>query len=39
MKEGKIIHDEIEALYNPHIDFAGIYNLADNVIKEIKGRG
>ena len=26
--EAKKIHDELEALYNPHVDFKGVYELA-----------
>lgn len=39
LHDGKLIHDKIEALYNPHIDFDGIYNLADKIANKIKSRG
>ncbi|MBR5479706.1 MAG: hypothetical protein IKU84_05970 [Clostridia bacterium] len=35
LKDSKLIHDEIEALYNPHIDFDGVYALADKIANEI----
>ncbi len=35
LREGKLIHDEIEALYNPHIDFDGIYRLADKIAEDL----
>ena len=35
MNEGKIIHDKIEALYNPHIDFDKVYELADKIAEDI----
>jgi len=33
--EGKIMHDKIESLYNPHIDFDKVYNLADKIADDI----
>ncbi|MGI6029278.1 MAG: hypothetical protein ACOX81_07700 [Candidatus Heteroscillospira sp.] len=31
--EAKALHDEIEAVYNPHVDFDGIYELCNRHIK------
>ena len=28
LREAKALHDELEALYNPHVDFSGVYALA-----------
>ena len=30
----KQIHDELEHLYNPHVDFEGVYALADKHIQK-----
>jgi hypothetical protein len=27
LREAKALHDEIEAIYNPHVDFDGLYAL------------
>ena len=35
MKDGKSIHDKIEAIYNPHIDFDKVYGLADKIAKQL----
>ncbi len=29
LQEAKQLHDELEAIYNPHVDFDGIYGLAE----------
>ncbi len=31
----KALHDELEAVYNPHVDFAGVYAEADKYIREL----
>ena len=31
MRDAKLIHDDIELLYNPHINFEGVYSLADEI--------
>ena len=28
LAQAKLVHDELEALYNPHVDFEGVYALA-----------
>ena len=35
LHDGKFIHDEIEALYNPHIDFDKVYGLAEKIAKDL----
>ncbi len=35
LAEAKVLHDEIEAVYNPYVDFDGLYTLADKHIKMI----
>lgn len=37
LKNAKLCHDELEEIYNPHIDFDGIYSLADKISCEIFG--
>ena len=31
----KELHDELEAVYNPHVDFEAVYSLADRQIKNV----
>ena len=31
----KTAHDELEALYNPHVDFDGVYQTADALAAEL----
>ena len=31
----KSAHDELETLYNPHVNFSGVYDTADNLAREI----
>ncbi len=38
LREAKALHDEIEALYNPHVDFDGLYALCDRHISRILSR-
>lgn len=35
LKAAKALHDELEGIYNPHVDFDGVYDLADTHIKKI----
>ena len=32
----KRLHDALEAVYNPHVDFAGVYALAEKHIEKLK---
>jgi len=34
----KAIHDELESLMNPHVDFAGVYGLAERHLETLLGR-
>ena len=36
LAEAKRLHDELEALYNPHVDFAGVHALAQTHIARLK---
>ena len=31
----KALHDDLEAIYNPHVDFQGVYDLADQITAEL----
>ena len=35
LRQAKAAHDSLEALYNPHVDFEGVYRAADQVAEEI----
>lgn len=35
LAQAKSLHDELEALYNPHVDFAGVYAEADKYISRL----
>ncbi len=35
LREAKEIHDVLENIYNPHIDFESLYSFADELISEI----
>lgn len=35
LRQAKAAHDDLEALYNPHVDFEGVYQVADQVAEEI----
>ena len=35
LAQAKQIHDELEALYNPHVDFDRVHEIADGIIGEI----
>ena len=35
LAQAKAIHDNLEALYNPHVDFDRVYQIADDLSKAI----
>ncbi len=35
LAECKLAHDRLESLYNPHVDFDGVYSLADTITESI----
>ena len=35
LAQAKAIHDELEKLYNPHVDFTRVNGMADDIIREI----
>lgn len=35
LAQAKAVHDQLEALYNPHVDFEGVYAQADQVTAEL----
>lgn len=37
LAQAKAIHDDLEALYNPHVDFDGVYRTADEIAAELLG--
>ena len=38
MAQAKAMHDELEALYNPHVDFDQVHRRADAISRELLGR-
>lgn len=36
LAEAKALHDRLEAVYNPHVDFDGVYALAENHTQTLK---
>lgn len=38
LKEAKLMHDELEKLYNPHVDFARVYATAESIVDELLAR-
>lgn len=38
LAQGKAMHDELEALYNPHVDFGRVYAIADGIAEELLAR-
>ncbi len=36
LAEAKVLHDQLEAVYNPHVDFDGVYALAETHIQMLK---
>ncbi len=39
LAEAKVLHDELEAIYHPHVDFGGVNALADKHIQRLFGPG
>ena len=37
LAQAKAAHDELEGLYNPHVDFDGVYAAADRLAEELLG--
>ena len=35
MAQAKAMHDELEALYNPHVDFERVNAIADHIAEEL----
>ena len=35
LAQAKEMHDRLEQLYNPHVDFARVHEIADGIIREI----
>ena len=35
LAQAKEMHDKLEQLYNPHVDFARVHQMADGIIREI----
>lgn len=35
LAQAKAAHDKLESLYNPHVDFEGVYQLADELAEEM----
>ncbi len=38
LAQAKSMHDELEALYNPHVDFGRVYAMAGSIIDELLSR-
>ena len=38
LAQAKGMHDELEALYNPHVDFGQVYGIADGIIRHLEER-
>lgn len=38
LAQAKTMHDELEALYNPHVDFERVYAIADSITEELLNR-
>ena len=36
LREAKAAHDQLEALYHPHVDFAGVQQLAREELERIE---
>lgn len=39
LAQAKEMHDKLEALYNPYVDFDGVYATADAIAEELLSRG
>ena len=37
LAQAKATHDELEGLYNSHVDFEGVYETADRLAEELLG--
>ena len=35
LAQAKALHDELEAVYNPHVDFARVYALANTHVMRL----
>lgn len=35
LAQAKSMHDDLEALYNPHVDFARVYHIAEDLVTQI----
>ena len=35
LAHAKAVHDQLEALYNPHVDFEGVYQEAGRITEEL----
>lgn len=35
LSQAKAAHDKLEAIYNPHVDFSGVYETADRLAEQI----
>ena len=38
LAQAKAMHDDLEALYNPHVDFEQVYRIADEIAAELLAR-
>ena len=38
LARAKEMHDQLEALYNPHVDFGQVYGIADGIIRHLEER-
>ena len=38
LAQAKAMHDKLEALYNPHVDFDTVYRTADQIIQSLLER-
>lgn len=38
LTQAKSMHDDLETLYNPHVDFSRVYTIADSIIGELLER-
>ena len=38
LAQAKAMHDELESLYNPHVDFDRVYCIAGEIIDELSSR-
>ena len=38
LAQAKGMHDQLEAVYNPHVDFGRVYQTADGIIRRLEDR-